>query len=132
MYVTVENTMLSEPYGRGEEIDTLLVGSAVQILKYNNEWYFVKPLNIYRYNGIDTTGGWVNKVNLGYYNDLSSNIGIDVLVKEGYEPEWSQIFDDGLWGIILEESETNFTLGFYGASIDYINKENSEEFFIIN
>jgi len=129
MYVVQESSIFSESFGKGEKLNVLLVGSAIEILKYDNEWCFVEPLNIYRYDGVDTVGGWVEKEKLGYYGDLKSNIGVDVLVKKGYEPEWSQKFDDGLWGIIFEETETDYTLGFYGASIDYISKNDIEPFF---
>jgi len=129
MYVTKESIVSLTPEKDSIEVNRFHAGKAVKVIDSYKEWYYIEAYQEYDANEIYK--GWIKSSALGYYSDLESNLGIEVLVKEGFEPEWAQEFPDGLWGRIYEEKEETYTLLTYGASFFEIEKVNVEHFFVM-
>lgn len=127
MYVIKESIVTLTPERDSVEVNRFHVGKAVKVIDSYEEWLYIDAYQEYDSNEIYK--GWIKSNALGYYSDLESNLGIEVLVKEGYEPDWALEFSDGLWGKIYNETEETYTLLVYGASDFEIEKDNVEPFF---
>jgi len=127
MYVIKESVLTLTPEKGSVEVNRFHIGKAVKVIDSYEEWLYVNAYQEYDSN--ELYKGWIKSDALGYYSDLESNIGIEVLVKKGFEPEWVFEFSDGLWGEISNENEETYTLLIYGASDFEIEKDNVEPFF---
>ncbi len=126
MYIIKETTVFLTPEINSIPVNRFQVGKAVKVRDAYKDWLYIeanRPIDANQLNK-----GWVKKSNLGFYEDLKSNIGVEVLIKAGFEPEWAQEFPNGLWGEIRSETDDSYFLGLNGASEIEIKKENVEPF----
>lgn len=126
MYIIKEATIFLTPEHSSIAVNHFRIGKAVKVRDAYKDWLYIEANKPIDANRLDK--GWVKKSNLGFYEDLKSNIGVEVLIKSGFEPEWAQEFPNGLWGEIYSETEDSYFLGIYGASEIEIKKENVEPF----
>lgn len=129
MYVIDESVVTLTPEKNSVEVNRFHIGKAVKVIDSYKDWFYITAYQENDANEIYR--GWIKSNALGYYNDLDKNIGIEVMIKEGFEPDWALEFFDGLWGKISEENEETYTILTYGASYFEIEKENVESFFIM-
>ena len=127
MYVIKNSFILLKPNDNSTKLAELTIGTAVNVVEYD-EWCFIKILYL-EGGSYEYFNGWIPKSNLGYYESLKTNIGVDVLIKKEHEPNGYQKFPNGLWGTIYKETETEFTLSTYGLSFTNVKKEHVESFF---
>ncbi|MBF4691997.1 hypothetical protein ISU02_02650 [Fusibacter sp. Q10-2] len=126
MYIVKEATVFITPEHNSIAVNHFQVGKAVKVRDAYEDWFYIEANKPIDANRLDK--GWVKKSNLGFYEDLKSNIGVEVLIKPEFEPEWAQNFPNGLWGEILSETEDSYFLGLYGTGEIEIEKENVEPF----
>lgn len=127
MYVIKESIVTLTPEKDSMVVNRFHVGKPVKVIDSYEEWLYIDAYQEYDSNEIYK--GWIKSNALGYYSDLESNLGIEVLVKDGFEPDWALEFSDGLWGKIYNETEETYTLLLYGASDFEIEKDKVEPFF---
>lgn len=128
MYVMNDSYLFSEPNSESQWISVVWKGSAVNVVVSTGEWSFVKILFLERAH-YESFYGWIPTSYLGYIEDFDSLEGIDVLIKEGHEPESAQSFNNGLWGTIYNEKDSQYSLRSYGASEIIIDKKYVEPFY---
>ena len=132
MYVLKESEVYFTPEEKSQSVYTLERGNAVTVAGEYGDWYYIK-IN-YRRDSNSFYYGWIKKSCLGYYDDFSSNIGLQVNVKESSPYRFD---DDGeikiaedsyLWGEIIEELENEYLLAIPGATTIYVEKKYVEPF----
>ncbi len=132
MYVLRNFYLYSSPSFDDKKISIVFKGCAVNVVERKGKWCFVKKLFLQPKQTKDNERsqiGWIRTDNLGYYEDLDSNIGMHVLIKKESEPKNAPKEENGLWGEIFKEVDDKLILGLAGAWELEIDKQNVEAFF---
>lgn len=131
MYILGTCDGLLGPIDNSAPIIPLTRGNAVTIKREYEDWYYVTP-NVY-YDSCMYQSAWVKKNNLGYYDDFSTNIGLDVKIKEGAplqtgNGETSIAEKHYLWGTIYKEMNEQYEIDLPGAWTVIVDKKYIEPF----